>query len=217
MSDMRPGNHAAADGSFQRSAGAAMGRGVLLLVVAFVLGIVLLNATDEQPPGTDLVAGDRASTDAPPDDEGDDDATVSTSTTQPVATTVPVRAPAEVKVIVANASDVSGAAGGATTRLKAAQYNALAPGNSAKVATSAVYFTAGYQAEAAAIAAALELPANVVAAIPTPPPLDPKTANVVVVLGADAAPRFGTGAASATTTTAGGGAGSTTSTSTTTR
>src|SRR5688572_18585602 len=42
---VRPGRYAAADGSFGRSAGSALGRGVLLLAVALVIGIVLLNAT----------------------------------------------------------------------------------------------------------------------------------------------------------------------------
>lgn len=202
---MRPGNHAAADGSFERSAGAAMGRGVLLLVVAFVIGIVLLNAADERPPGTDLAAGPGSSSNGEPES---DDATATTTTAAPVPTTAPARAPAEVKVLVLNASDVKGAAGGGTDVLKAAQYNALAPGNAVKTATSNVYFTAGFQAEALAVAAALELAAEVVVPIPTPPPADPKTANVLVVLGADAAPRFGT---SATATTAAPAATTTTS------
>src|SRR5687768_13996494 len=120
---MRPGLHAAADGSFGRSAGAAMGRGVLLLAVALVLGIVLLNATDDQPPGTDVAVGSNGR-----ETKGDDDKKP-TGTTTSTTTTQPARAPAEVKVLVVNASDVKGAAKGASDKLKAAQYNALAPGN----------------------------------------------------------------------------------------
>ena len=43
---MRRGQHAADDGSFGRSAGGAMARGVALIIAAVLLGIVLLKATD---------------------------------------------------------------------------------------------------------------------------------------------------------------------------
>ena len=204
---MRPGTHAAADGSFSRSAGAAMGRGVLLLAIALVIGIVLLNATDDQPPGTHVAAGSRSG-----DSSGDNrDKPKVTTTIGPTTTTLPARQPADVKVIVANASDVKGAAGKATEQLKAAKYNALAPANSTKLDASAVYFTAGFDREAAAVATALGLPAPSVKALPTPPPVDVKTANVLVMLGVDHAPRFAA-ANGATTTTAAAAAGATTTT-----
>src|SRR5436190_497257 len=108
---MRPGRYAATDGSFARSAGGAGVRGLALLALALIIGVVLLNATDADPPGT---------------------------TAKP---------------------------------------------------------------------------------LPSPPPFDTKGANVVIVLGADAAPRFGTpaaptttAAAGATTTTAKAAAGATTTT-----
>lgn len=203
---MRPGLHAAADGSFGRSAGAAMGRGVLLLALALVLGIVLLNATDDQPPGTGVSAGASSGS----DDKGDDKPTGTTTST---TTTLPARAPAEVKVLVVNASDAKGAAKGASDKLKAAQYNALAPGNSPKVAESAVFYTAGFDREATAIAGVLEIPATLAKPLPTPSPVpDLKTANVLVVLGADHANRFATAPASTTTTAKAGTASTTTTT-----
>lgn len=212
---MRPGTHAADDGSFGRSAGAAMGRGIVLLAIALVIGIVLLNATDDQPPGTDLATGSRSGGSS---DDGDTSAPATTSTAPPT-TTAAARNPAEVKVLVANASTVRGAAGGARTKLLEAKYNVLSPIDSpTKGAESAVYFTAEYQADATAVAAALGIPATLVKPLPTPAPVpDLKTANVLVLLGTDHATRFGTADAAATTTTAAPAAGGATTTSTTTR
>ncbi|HEX4979522.1 MAG TPA: hypothetical protein VFV35_05610, partial [Acidimicrobiales bacterium] len=116
---MRPGTHAAADGSFGRSAGAAMGRGVLLLAVALVIGIVLLNATEDQPPGTGVSAGARTDDGSGGDGNG---APPGATTTAPPTTLPPARNPAEVKVLVANASTVRGAAGGARTKLLEAKF-----------------------------------------------------------------------------------------------
>ena len=187
-----------------------MGRGVLLLAIALVIGIVLLNAVDDQPPGTDLAASSGGQS------EGSGDEAAATTTTVPTTTTVAARPPAEVKVIVANASDVKGAAGTANDQLKAAGYNGLSPTNAAKVAESSVYFTAGYDKEAAAIAATLGLPATSIKPLPTPPPVDPKTANVVVVLGADHAARFAAPAATTTAPTTATTAKATTASTTTT-
>ena len=58
---MRPGRHAAADGSFERSAGTAAARGAFLLVVAVVLGIVLLQAADKGTSSRGLTTGTHAS------------------------------------------------------------------------------------------------------------------------------------------------------------
>jgi hypothetical protein len=193
---MKPGRYAAADGSFGRSAGAAMGRGVALLAIALLIGVILLNKTDDRPPGSDVAAGPGP---ARSDDSGRNGTTTTTSTT----TTLPAHQPKDVKVIVANASSVKGAAGRATDQLKPSGYNALAPANiTTAVKDSAVYYVAGYDREAAAIGSALGLPASVVKPMPTPAPVDTKGANVLVVLGTDQAGRFAgaTGAGGATTT-----------------
>lgn len=206
---MKPGRYAAADGSFGRSAGAAMGRGVALLAVALLIGIVLLNKTDERPPGSDVAAGPgRAAGSNSGDGDGNGRPTTTTSST----TTVPLRQPKDVKVIVANASDVNRAAGRATDQLKPPGYNVLAPTNvTPAVSASAVYYTPGYEREAVAVATALGMPQSVVKLVPTPPPFDAKTANVLVLLGTDHASRFGA-ASTATTAASGGSAGSTTTT-----
>ena len=84
-----------------------------------------------------------------------------------------------------------------------------------------MYFAAGFDKDAAAIATTLQLAPTSVKALPSPPPItDAKGANVVVVLGADAATKYGTttattakaAASGSTTTTAKAGTASTTTT-----
>ena len=209
---MKPGRYAAADGSFARSAGGAGVRGLALLALALIIGVVLLNTVDADPPGTTVSTKGAAA--AVGSDKADSPA--ATTTTVPATTTQPAHAPKDVKVIVANASPVKGAAAGGRNALLAAQYNVLAPANAAAVGESSVYFTPGYDRDALAVATALQLPGTTVKALPSPAPFDTKGANVVIVLGADAAPRFGTGAttttAAATATTAKPAAGATTTT-----
>lgn len=206
---MKPGRYAADDGSFARSAGGAGARGLVLLAVALLIGIVLLNATDADPPGTTVSArGDSDTT----NDEGESDASgegegeEAAATTVPPPTTAPAKAPKDVKVIVANASDVNGAAGNAKKVLDPAGYNMLAPANAAKVGETSVYFATGYEADAAAVAAALALPATTLKPMTAPPPFDTKGAHVAVVIGADQGQKFATapaaGAAGPTTTAA---------------
>jgi hypothetical protein len=181
-----------------------MGRGVVLLAVALLLGIVLLNATDEQPPGANVAAG-------PASSGGSATGNKPTTTTAAPTTTLPAKQPKDVKAIVANASDTKGAASRASDQLKAAGYNVLAPANSTPRGDSAVYYAPGFDREAAAVATALGFPATAVKPLPTPSPVpDLKTANVLVVLGSDHAGRFGTPAGATTTTARAGGAATTT-------
>lgn len=207
---MKPGNHAAGDGSFGRSAGGAAGRGVALLAVALLIGIVLLNATDAEPPGTRLTTGPSGGEDAAP---GPDKGRTAAPTTTASTTTLPGRPPPEVKVIVANAAGVQGAAGRASDILKPAGYNVLAPTNTK--GETAVYFVPGYEREAAAVATALGFPGASVKPLPTPPPIpDTKEANVVVIIGPDQGSRF---SGAATTTTQPGASTTTTAVTTTTK
>ncbi len=215
---MKPGRYAASDGSFAKSAGGAGARGLALLAVALLIGILLLNATDADPPGSTVSAGERDA-EGGGDGGGDDADSASTPTSSAAPTTaptVPARAPKDVKVIVANASSTKGAAGTVSDRLKPLGYNVLAPTNATAVNESSVFFTAGFDREAAAIAASLQLPPTSVKAVPTPPPFDTKGANVAVLLGAaDAAKFAATGASTTSTTAAGATTSSTAPTSTT--
>ncbi len=113
------------------------------------------------------------------------------------STTIP---PSHVSVLVANASGVTGAAAAVSTLLQPSGWNMESPVNaSARVPTSSVYYLAGHQQSALAIASTLHLPATAVVPYTTAAPISSiGTAEVLVVVGPDLATR----AASTTTTTA---------------
>jgi hypothetical protein len=169
-------------------------RGALLIVVAVLLGLGL------------LANGFR-------DDDGVSTTKSNTSTTRPTGstdttgTTVPVaHDPAQVKVLPLNGSGKTGVAGQAAEQLKAANYTLLEAGNAkgGTLSASIVYFQPGYDADAAAIAAKLGLPAGAAQPLPTPVPDavgDPQGANIVVVIGTDAPVAGGAGAGTTSSTT----------------
>lgn len=202
----RSGRHAANDGSFGRSAGNAALRGGALLAIAAILGIVLLNAADDNDAFSPVTAGG---------DSGNGGASVTTAApagTTTSSSTVPLRPAAEVKVLAANGTAVRGLAGQVKDRLRAFGYNALAPTDVTKkpVAKSVVYFATGYEGEARQIAEQLEIAS--VAPMPQPVPVvNLQSANVLVVVGTDNAAAGTTttsaarrGTAATTTTTADG-------------
>jgi hypothetical protein len=198
---VRRGRHAAEDGSFNRSAGTAMGRGIVLLLVAFVIGLALLQQVDD-PTGEQQVSSSP-------------DKTTSTTTTgtpvvePPTTTAAPVREPKNVRVLTANGTTTKGAGGKIKDRVLAGGYNALAATDTkAPAPASVVYFTAGYDREAAALATLLGLQPTAVQPMPAPPPVaDLKAANLLVVVGPDLAQAA---AGSSTSTTARAGATTTT-------
>jgi hypothetical protein len=168
-------------------------RGAVLIGVAVILGAVLL-AQSFHGGGTPVSASTSNTT-----------TTVKRSATSTTPTTAPQpHDPSTVKVLVLNGSGKSGIAKAGSDQLKAANYTTLDPANAPSgtpVATSVVYFTAGYQADAQQIAAKLGLAPSAVQPLPSPPPPtvgDSKGANVVVLIGTDA-PVAGGGS---TTTTA---------------
>ena len=171
------GQHAADDGSFPRSAGSALARGIALIVAAVVLGLVLLNATEKSP-----VLQATA-------DDGDP---AVTTTTEPESTTTTAAArahdPAEVTILVANGSGVKGAAGRIAESLKASNYVLKESTNTQTPAeASIVYFAEGYQADARAVASLLTPPPGVQPMPATVPVKDLAGANLLVVVAADLA------------------------------
>lgn len=185
---MRRGQHAADDGSFGRSAGGAMARGIALIVAAVLLGVVLLRATDSPEPFANIDT-------EVDDDDGGEGTTVTTDPTVTTESTAPAAAahnPAEVTVLVANGAGIPGLASTIADQLKGANYVVAEPGNTkAPADESAVFFTPGYEADAAAIAALLSPPPKV-APLPDPPPVDDmKSAHVLVVAAADLAAASG--------------------------
>jgi hypothetical protein len=168
------------DGSFGRSAGAAAGRGALLLLVAVIIGVILLQTADEGDPTTDV----RAGTDQP--------ARTTTTAALPeetVPATVPLKPPAEVKVRIANGTQTKGLAKRYRDVLAPAGYNTLAAVDTSRkpVAASVVYFKPGFDREARVVAELLGFAATVVQPVPTPPPITDDPGDVLVVIGTDGA------------------------------
>jgi hypothetical protein len=169
-------------------------RGVALLAVAVILGLLILNRTDEGV-STGNVRIETPTTEAETD----------TSVALPPTTVRPLRAPADVKVLAANGSNVSGLGRRTADQLKAKGYaNTLAPTDTTRdVPATSVEFNADFEPEARAVAEALGLPLTVVKALDSPPVADTRGADVVVLIGPDlpGATATTTAAASSSATT----------------
>lgn len=172
-------------------------RGAALVVVAVVVGLLLLRN------GIDTSEVVTASRDEGSSEDSDDAADESTddAATDETEVTVPLKSPAEVTVIVFNASSTNGAGGKYTTALQGAGYQTLEAATAeVKLPTTQILFTQGFDREAAAVAAAIGAAAITPAALdPTQAPGDVATANVVVVLGADLSEATPPAAGTATT------------------
>jgi hypothetical protein len=176
------GSHAADDGSFGRSAGGAMTRGILLILVAVLLGVVLLNATEGSEPFEAATSSD----DGGGGDRGISPSTAATESTTTTAAPV-ARDPAEVTVYVVNGSGVPGAAARLTETLRSENYVTTEPGNVETVESSRIYYVAGYEADANAVATLLT-PPPAVEEMPDPAPVDDlRGAQILVVMAADLA------------------------------
>ena len=178
-------------------------RGAALVVVAVVIGLFLLREGLDTSEAVTADPSDQGSdsSDSGDGSDGSDEGDDGTTTT-----TVATRPPGEVPTIVLNDSGIAGAAGTYSDALLAVGYqltnpdgaNADAEGNAA---TTIVHFAPGFEAEAAAVAAAIGAPDLVPSALPTTPPGPIAGASVVVVLGTDLAGVTPTTAAAADTTT----------------
>jgi hypothetical protein len=200
---VRPGQHAASDGSFGRSAGIQIGRAVGLIAIAALIGIILLHHNG--PTSATTVSAHATTTTAPSHAS-------STTATTPTTTSAAPRPPSSVKVLVANGTVAGGGAGASqhlagtvSTTLKGQGYNTLAPVDATqKVTASIVYFQPGYEKEAAVLAQSLALPVSAVQSMPAQPPVPALNgANILVVASTDLAKPAGstTTTAHATTTT----------------
>lgn len=183
---MSRGQHAAEDNSFNRSASGALARGVILIAVAVILGIILLQATDTPVP-LETAGGDD-----PPAVGDTTSTTVDDDEVAPVTpTTTPPLDPSTITVLVANGAGVSGLAGDVDRLVAEAEFETTTPtdvSDGERVEESVVYFTTGFEDAAMAVAAVLD-PVPEVAALPDPPPVDDLAgANVVVVAGPDLVP-----------------------------
>ena len=153
-------------------------RGAIVIALAVIAGVVLLQVVDKGNTGP---VGDQSAR-----------AAVTTTTTAKSGTSTPsttaaaaqaVRPPSQIVVEVLNGSGQSGVAGALTTQLKAKGYQTVDAKDTTKRTGTVVYYRAGYEREAAALAALLPGGPQL-APMPTPPPQNTApNANIVIVIG----------------------------------
>ncbi len=163
-------------------------RGAALVVLAVVVGLFLLrNGLDTSEAITNQGSGGSDGSEAT--DEATDDVATDEGPEETTTTTLGGRAPADIPTIVLNGSGVTGAAGRYSEFLASLGYNLTNPAGANadnRVDTTIVYFAPGFDAEAAALVAALGAPASVVpVTLPVAPPGPIAGASVVVVVGSD--------------------------------
>ncbi|HLT69542.1 MAG TPA: LytR C-terminal domain-containing protein [Acidimicrobiales bacterium] len=167
------------------SRGTSPARGVLLVAVAVIVGVFVLRALDDTGAGPEVDVVDEATgqTDAPPPEEGGEQPPPEGEEEQPAP-----RPPQEITVLVANASGVSGAAAAQTDAIAGGGYQTVEPTNAPEhLESTQILAVPGFEAEAAALAAAIGAPEGAVQPMPDPPPLETQGAQLVVLLGPDLA------------------------------
>lgn len=148
----------------------AAGRGLGLVAVAVVLGVVLLQITDDSgapSPGSDFAAVEEPTT----------------TTTNAIDLDTGLRPSSQVQVLVLNAARIEGAAGDMTEQLQAIGHPALVPGNAPTQEETIIFYKPGFEREAAALAPEVSETA-ITEPLPDPSPFPgTEEADVVVVLG----------------------------------
>ena len=163
-------------------------RGVLVVVVAALLGVLILKNGFDSSASVDT-GGSNATT------------TTTAATTTTIATTTTAVDKASFTVLVANASGTSGAAGRLSEKMQTDGFTVASPVTATnKVDTTVVYYLSGYEAAANSVASYLAVGAP--QPMPEPKPVaDLGQAQVLVLEGRDIASSAAT--PQATTTSAG--------------
>lgn len=168
------------------------GRGLALVIVAVVVGILLLPSATRAP----LAASANTAATTPPTTAAAGGHHGHSSTT----TTTTTVALSGIHVLVANATETNGVAGAVTSFLGSKGFATLTAVNALlKVTASEIYTVGGATADTRTVTAALGLPpTSIEPAAAAAPVSSVAGANVVVIVGPDLAARFAPG----TTTTA---------------
>jgi len=185
-----PGNgsddHPPGDGGAHDRARA--GRGLAIVIVAVVIGVLLLPSATRAP----LAAN--ASTGSPTTTTTAAGGTANHGQHTPSSTSTTI-APSAIHVLVANATTTNGVAGDVTTFLSSKGFGTLTATNAlVKVPASEIFTVGGATADVHAVALALNLPATAIEPAASAAPVSTTAgANVVVIVGPDLASRFGPG------------------------
>jgi len=153
-----------------------------MLAAAVVIGLLLLNHTDD-PSRVTLTSRSASTTTTAPRS--------STTTTPSTTTTAARHEPASLKVLVLNGVNkkLALAGPGATALVKAGYPNTTGKDAADTVSKSVVYVVPGYEGDGTAVASLLGIPPAAVKPLSTPLPPEvgnPGDAQIIVVLGPDA-------------------------------
>jgi hypothetical protein len=178
-----------------------VGRAVALLAIAVLIGVVLLrhNGTSSGR----IVSSSQ--TTVPPTTPKPSNTTASSVAHTTTTSSAPLRAPQDIKVLVANGTSTNGLATTVKSKLQGEGYQTLTSTNSSEQVTATiVYYRPGYQNEATALAEFLTLSPTAVQAMPAQAPVSNPAAvdgaNIIVVAGPDVA-QGGASTGGTTTTT----------------
>ena len=192
---------------------------IIIAIIAVVGGFLILRSINDDDDGagdtTDLPEITTGGTLTPGDTTADggvttiapDGAVTTTATSAPATPTTPPAVTTGATVIVANASNVDGAAGRFTTALQGVQFTTAEPTNAtAKLPVSVVYYASGdTAAQGVASYLASLLGGVAVEPMPTPPPVEGGALDtgvtVLLMLGSDKAGKTLAEAGAPTTTT----------------
>ncbi|HEY6531055.1 MAG TPA: LytR C-terminal domain-containing protein [Acidimicrobiales bacterium] len=153
--------------------------GIVLIVGAVLVGLLLLVKGYDSEGGVVATGAESSS-----------QTTVTTASAEVTTTTSPVTTnpPAQVSVMVANASGGSGLASQTQSTLQGKGYTQVAITNAPSVVTSTqILYVEGSKGDAEQVAAALGVDAAAVQPMPTPPPVALSGATVLVLAGPDLA------------------------------
>ena len=187
------------------------GKGVILILVVIAMGIFALsegfedNSIQEasqlsqtsqteqqsQEENEEAVSDDSSSDEISDSEEGSEDSTVTSEESSGV--TQVLHPPAEVRVLVANGTEVTGAAGATLDTLVASEgYNGVQAVNDNSeevIAITYVYYSQGYELDALNVALIINAKSESVLPMPLELPIDDLLdANVLVHVGADLFP-----------------------------
>lgn len=187
------------------------GKGVILILVVIAMGIFALSEGFEddsiqqasqlsqtsqaeqqsQEENEEEVSNDSSSDEISDPEEGSEDSTVTSEESSGV--TQVLHPPAEVRVLVANGTEVTGAAGATLDTLVASEgYNGVQAVNDNSeevIAITYVYYSQGYELDALNVALIINAKSESVFPMPLELPIDDLLdANVLVHVGADLFP-----------------------------